>query len=206
MDLQTRREEVAMKLFDVIKGVEDPRKARGVRHSISALILLILCGLISGYKDLSAIARWGRSLKQEDRERLGFSRVTPCSATLSNILRAAGTKNLQEHLNKWLEGLGASSDHLALDGKTLRASHGSTINAQVHLLSLFCQKSGIVVRDTPMVQGENEITAALRLLQGMELTGKVITGDAIFAQKKSANLSKTKAEIMSSPSKTTSAS
>lgn len=175
-----------MTLAEAIRGMEDPRKARGVRHEIKALILLVLCGLISGYRDLGAIARWGRSLSEEDQKRLGFTRRPPCHATLSNIMRAVGTASLQERLNGWLSSFGGSGEHLALDGKTLRGSHGNPINEQVHLLSLFCERSGIVVRDTPMQRGENEISAALRLLQGMDLQGKVITGDAIFAQKKSA--------------------
>jgi predicted transposase YbfD/YdcC len=57
-----------------------------------------------------------------------------------------------------------------------------------------------------MERGENEITAALPLLGDMNLAGKVVTGDAIFAQKKSVRSSGNGAEIMSSPSRTTSAS
>jgi len=176
-----------MSVLEAIEGIEDFRKARGIRHRLSALILLILCGLMSGYRDLGAIARWGRSLSEEEVVRLGFTRRPPCQATLSNILRSLGTATLQKQLHAWLSSLEAPGEHLSLDGKTLRSSHGNPINAQVHLLSLFCEKSGIVVRDTPMRRGENEISAALRLLQGMDLKGKVVTGDAIFAQKNSAH-------------------
>ncbi|MBL8677036.1 MAG: transposase [Alphaproteobacteria bacterium] len=38
-----------------------------------------------------------------------------------------------------------------------------------------------------MEAGENEITAGLRLLAQLSLEGTIITGDAIFAQKKFAN-------------------
>ena len=175
-----------MNLLEAIKGIEEPRKARGIRHELSALILLIVSGLLSGYKDLYAISRWGRSLSVEQRELLGFTRATPCCATLSNILRSVGTASLQKQMNAWLSGLGGLGDHIALDGKTLRASHGNPINEQVHLLSLFCQRSGLVLHDTPMQQGENEISCALRLLESVDLAGKTITGDAIFAQKNSA--------------------
>ncbi|HIK20239.1 MAG TPA: ISAs1 family transposase [Synechococcus sp. M44_DOE_062] len=172
-----------MTLLEAIKGIEDPRKARGIRHDLGALILLIISGLLSGYKDLHAISRWGRSLSVTQRELLGFTRATPCCATLSNILRSIGTNTLQKQLNGWLASLCAPGEHLALDGKTLRASHGNPINEQVYLLSLFCQKSGLVLHDTPMQRGENEISCALRLLESVDLAGKTITGDAIFAKK-----------------------
>jgi hypothetical protein len=154
---------------------------------LGALILLIISGLISGYKDLASIARWGRSLGVEDLQRLGFKQVAPCHATLSNILRQLGSEALQNQLNQWIiSSSGAKTgEHLSLDGKTLCGSRtGPTGNAQVHLLSLFCVQTGLVVKDTPEKEGENEISCALRLLASVSLRGKIVTGDAIFAQKK----------------------
>jgi predicted transposase YbfD/YdcC len=37
-----------------------------------------------------------------------------------------------------------------------------------------------------MLEGENEITATLRLIKETTVDGGIISGDAIFAQKKSA--------------------
>lgn len=49
-----------MKLIEAIKEIEGSRKAKEIRHDLSLLILLVISGLLSGYKDLYAIA--GRSL------------------------------------------------------------------------------------------------------------------------------------------------
>jgi predicted transposase YbfD/YdcC len=40
---------------------------------------------------------------------------------------------------------------------------------------------------TKVEKGENEITAALRLLESLPIEWAVVTGDAIFAQKKCVN-------------------
>lgn len=56
----------------------------------------------------------------------------------------------------------------------------------MHLLSAFTTNHQAVIGQLKMEKGENEITAALRLLEKLNLEGAVITGDAIFAQKKSA--------------------
>lgn len=77
--------------------------------------------------------------------------------------------------------------HLALDGKTLRARHDEGVPL-VHLLAVFAVNLQGVMGQIRMDVGENEITAGLRLLAALPLEGAVVTADAIFTQKKSANL------------------
>jgi hypothetical protein len=76
--------------------------------------------------------------------------------------------------------------HLALDGKTLKNSAQDTVPA-VHLLSLFLTKAEGVISQIRMDNGENEITTALRLIEMTDIEGKIVTGDAMFSQKKFAN-------------------
>lgn len=98
-------------------------------------------------------------------------------------MRKVDAGALQTRLLEWLSGQVERGHHLALDGKTLCGS-STQKSEQLPLLSVFCTRSGLVIKDTEMQVGENEITAALRLLQDTPLKNKVITGDAIFAQKK----------------------
>ena len=173
-------------LSESIDKIEDPRRGAGRRHPLGAVMKLLLCGLLSGQTSLNGIARWGRRQTRRNQEAMGFKHPSPCAATLSNILRAVEVSALQNTLEGWLCGLGVQGHHLALDGKSLRGT-GHEKNAQLHLLSLFCTRSGLVVNDCAMRSGENEITAALRLLQESKVCGKVVTGDAIFAQKNCAD-------------------
>jgi len=54
------------------------------------------------------------------------------------------------------------------------------------LLSAFVVNNQRVIKQIKMEEGENEISAAMRLLSDAVIEGGIITGDAIFAQKKSA--------------------
>jgi predicted transposase YbfD/YdcC len=54
----------------------------------------------------------------------------------------------------------------------------------VHLLSLFLTENEGVINQMAVEPGENEITTALRLLENSAMDGEIITGDAIFSQKK----------------------
>ena len=61
------------------------------------------------------------------------------------------------------------------------------LNKAVHLLSLVAHRSGLTVAQAEVPSGgldkTNEHKAALRLLSGLVLEGRLITGDAIFCQR-----------------------
>ena len=77
-------------------------------------------------------------------------------------------------------------DAFALDGKSARGSFDGLSKA-VHLLSLVAHRSGLTVAQAEVPSGgqdkTNEHKAALRLLAGLVLEGRLITGDAIFCQR-----------------------
>jgi hypothetical protein len=72
--------------------------------------------------------------------------------------------------------------HIAIDGKTLRASKDAQGKAE-HVLSAFCSALEQSVGHTSSRGKGREIPDALRLLETIDLTGMVITADAIFCQK-----------------------
>jgi hypothetical protein len=120
---------------------------------------------------------------------LGFTKKVPCVATLSNLLRRLDLQDVEAQLSGYMlkgQTLLPAGTHVALDGKTLRATHDEGVPL-VHLLSVFAVNMQSVLGQIRMNAGENEITAGLRLLAALPLEGTVVTADAIFAQKKSAN-------------------
>ncbi len=74
----------------------------------------------------------------------------------------------------------------ALDGKSARGSFDGLEKA-VRLLSLMAHESGLTLAQTPVPDGGDDKTkehkTALRLLEGLVLKGRVITGDAMFCQR-----------------------
>ena len=73
-----------------------------------------------------------------------------------------------------------------LDGKSARGSFDRLVKA-VPLLSLVAHQSGLTVAWAEVPQGgldkTNEHKVALRVLSGLVLEGRLITGDAIFFQR-----------------------
>ena len=74
-------------LVEALKWIEDPRKPKGVRHPLLAILALSVCATLSGARSLYTKAQWGREQPQLVQS-LGFSREqTPCVATLHHALR-----------------------------------------------------------------------------------------------------------------------
>lgn len=168
--------------------LSDPRGRQGLRHPLAAMLAATVCGILTGARGCEAIAQWVRNQETKIWHLLGFRRKPPCANTYRMLLARLPPEMFEEMIHRWLDPLlpAMPSDGppqpLSMDGKTLRG----TLNAHrrsVHLLSLFDQRSGGVLRQLAMPPDTNEHKAALTLLKSVMLKGKLITGDAIFCQR-----------------------
>lgn len=115
-----------MKLWEVFEGIVDPRNASGRRYPIGSVFKLLTTGLMCGRKSLAQIVLWGRSLSPKSLTALRFTGPVPCVATLSNLLRRINVAQIESTLSHYaLNGtaLLTAGTHVAIDGKTLRATH-----------------------------------------------------------------------------------
>ncbi|GLR67445.1 hypothetical protein GCM10010909_21260 [Acidocella aquatica] len=72
--------------------------------------------------------------------------------------------------------------HIAIDGKTLRASKDANGRAE-HVLSAFCGGLQTILSHEASRGKGLEIPDALKLLARLDLHDRIVTGDAIFCQK-----------------------
>ena len=132
-------------LLDALGEIEDPRKPKGVRHPLPAILALSVCAMLSGAKSLYAIAQWGREHPQF-AQWLGFSRErTPCVATLHHVFRRLDVDAFESALGRWAqEWLGEGEATIAIDGKALRGIHGGELPG-VRLVAAYAGESGLVL-------------------------------------------------------------
>ena len=73
-------------LFQCLEQVQDPRRARGVRHPFQAILRLTLLGLVCGQTTMAHIALFAKMHWPVLREPLGFLRDPPHATTISRTL------------------------------------------------------------------------------------------------------------------------
>ena len=182
-------------LLTFLAEIPDPRSRHGRRHPLSAILALACCAIMCGARGYTAIAQWAEDQEIELMHRLGFTRTPPKMGGIRKVLRVLNKPAFEHALTRWAETVLDRSvapeppvppEAFALDGKTARGSFDGMEKA-THLLSLMAHASGLTLAQTVVPHGgddkTNEHKTALRLLEGMVLQGRLITGDAIFCQR-----------------------
>ena len=108
-------------LLEVFSQLEDPRKARGVRHPFSGIVALTVLGMLARIREMEVLVRWATVHWDSLRAPLGFDREKPpCATTISRTLAKCSVEEFQTALNQWLQHhVSQTSDGvLAVDGKT----------------------------------------------------------------------------------------
>jgi hypothetical protein len=173
----------AMNLRAVLEQVPDPRGKQGQDYRLWSILSLIAVSLLCGRRGLRAAFFFGRSLNKRQRSALGFvNGNTPCHATLTETLRAIDGRALADALGAVCFVEGGDQRHIAIDGKTMRASKDGDGNA-THVLSAFCAGLQSILGNEASRGKGMEIPDALKLLDRLDLKGRIVTGDAMFCQK-----------------------
>jgi hypothetical protein len=175
-------------LLALLADVPDPRGRQGLRHPLAATLAAIVCGIMTGARGCEAIAQWVRNQEPKIWHALGFRRKPPCANTYRLLLARLPAEALEAAIARWIKAVTPEPlpedppRPTSLDGKTLCGTF-TKHERSVHLLSLFDQQLGSVLRQLEMPSNTNEHKAALTLLKQIALKGRVITGDAIFCQR-----------------------
>ncbi len=174
-------------LWEALKRVRDHRSRQGRRYELQSLLGLAVGAALGGCSSLSAIAQWVEEVSKKGLLHLfGIERRgTPCHATFHYVFTALDVRSLERALGRWVRSIlgGEELGHVAIDGKELRGSkHGEYPG--LRLIAAYCEKLKGVVAELRLPEGTNEIGAAYKLLKEIPLEGTIVTGDAIYAQKR----------------------
>jgi predicted transposase YbfD/YdcC len=178
-------------IYHHFQTIPDLRDRRGVRYPLALLLTIALWAKLAGACQLRAIAEWARERQGELAEHFALPRPRmPHPTTWSRVFASAvAVDALEQQLALLLapppstEEPLAAQEQLALDGKTVRGTIAQSSSQGVHLLSAYAVRTGRVLHQEAVASKENELVAAPRLLTRLSLRGRLVTGDAMFAQR-----------------------
>jgi predicted transposase YbfD/YdcC len=102
------------------------------------------------------------------------------------VFRLLKPKPFQACFTRWMQGLVEATQGriVAIDGKTLRHSFDRAADkSALHMISAWAVENGVSLGQQAVDSKSNEITAAPELLKLLELTGAIVTYDAMGCQK-----------------------
>lgn len=174
-------------LYAFLCRLNDSRHAWGVRYALVTILVFVLLARLAGEDRLAGIADWVPHRRQALAEALHLCQArAPHRTTYSRILgRVISVEEFEQVVREFFAqppGAGRSVI-LTLDGKTLRGTIPAGATRGLHLLAAFLPDAGWVIMQVEVDRKENEIKAAPRILKCLDLRGKIVTGDALLAQR-----------------------
>lgn len=173
-------------LLTALALVKDPRKRRGIRHGLAAVLGLAVCAVLAGARSCVGIAEWAADADEATRAEIGAGKAMACESTFRRVLQSLNADTLDDVLGAWAQArTGPPSGErrrVAVDGKTLRGSAAGEKPGR-HLLAALDHVHGVVLGQVDVEAKTNEIPMFATLLDRIELTDAVVTADAMHAQR-----------------------
>ena len=173
-------------VLPVLAGVVDPRARRGVRHRLSTILAVAVCAVLAGARSFVAIAEWAADADAETRAELGIAGAVPCESTIRRTLQKLDADAFDDRMGAWAQHRTTPPPDrrrlVAVDGKTLRGSRRGGSPGR-HLLAALDHTHGVVLGQVDVEAKTNEIPMFTTLLDRIELSGAVVTADAMHAQR-----------------------
>lgn len=175
-----------LNLLDHFSALRDPREPWRVLYPLPEILLLILCGTLTGMDDFVEIKLWGEERLEFLRRFLPYERGIPAHDTLNDVVNALDPELFKACFTSWVEALrDAEPEIIALDGKTSRRTHARSKGREpLHLVSAWASRQRLVLGQQAVDTKSNEIVAIPLLLERLVLTGALVTIDAIGTQTK----------------------
>jgi predicted transposase YbfD/YdcC len=188
-------------LLECLAWVPDPRDPRGVRHSLSSLLAAAIAAVLAGSRSFAAIGEWVADAPPHVLASLGvrWDQLTrrfepPDEATIRRVLEAVDAEALDAAAGAWLSAQVSATrartraiarrPALAVDGKAVRGTrHASADGQAVHLMAVLDHQARAVLGQADVDGKTNEISRFRPLLADLDLTGCVITADAMHTQR-----------------------
>jgi predicted transposase YbfD/YdcC len=182
-------------LLECFAAVPDPRRKRGIRHTLPTILGLAVAAVLSGRVTLTDITDWITAADQELLAALGCRRdksgrcTPPHPDTIERVFTALGAQGLADQTGGYLRhkaGLDQVSfpisgpvplPAIAIDGKAVRGAIGEGGHIP-YLLAAATHTDSAVIAERLIGPKSNEVPEFQPLLRGLQIPGCVLTMDA----------------------------
>lgn len=165
--------------------IEDPRIDRKKLHSLSDILVLTVCAMLSGADGYEAIEEFGQNKEAWLRTFLPLKNGIPSHDCIRYVLIQLAPEQLQSCFIEWVNAIRKDiPEVIAVDGKTSRRSHNRRKGlSALHMVSAWGTANRLVLGQEATQEKTNEITAIPALLKRLELEGCIVTIDAMGCQR-----------------------
>lgn len=167
------------------ENITDPRVDRGNNHDLVEMIFLALTATLCGAQGWADVERFAKAKIEWFRRYIALEHGVPSHDTFGRVFGRLDTAEFLTAMHTWIDTFAGSlrGRGVAIDGKTLRGSFDQASGkTPLHLITAFVCDLRVCLRQMSVDEKSNEIPAVPELLKLMELSGAVVTLDAMHCQ------------------------
>lgn len=176
----------AVALAAHFQDLEDPRIDRTKLHRLTDIIAIASCAVLCGADSWVEVQKFGLAKKDWLQRRLELPNGIPSHDTFGRVFRLIDPQKFQDCFLGWVRAVSDTTAGrlIPIDGKTARRSLDSSVGqSPLHLVSAWAQANHLLLGQVAVGDKTNEITAIPQLLDLLDLSGAIVTVDAMGCQK-----------------------
>lgn len=173
-----------LNLVEQFKDLPDPRVNRTKDHSLVDILVIAVCTLLCAGESFNDMEDFGKAKEDWFRTFLTLSNGIPSHDTFNRLFAALDPKEFLECFLRWTQSVrqAVHQEIVAMDGKALRRAMNKEENLK-YVVSAWAESNNMVLGQLKVSDKSNEITAVPELLRVLELSGCIVTLDAMGCQK-----------------------
>jgi predicted transposase YbfD/YdcC len=177
-------------LLHYFADLTDPRIDRTRLHDLLDIVAIAICAVVAGADSWDDIEDFGHAKHTWLSSFLALPNGIPSHDTFRRVFERLDPDQFQRCFLRWVEALHEVTQRrvIALDGKTVRRSFDRAKGrSALHLVHAWAVANHLLLGQVAVEEKSNEITAIPELLRMLEVSGAIVTIDAMGCQKEIAH-------------------
>ena len=165
--------------------LRDPRVERTREHLLEEILLMTIAAVLSGAGSWNEIEGYGKAKRLWFKGFLKLPGGIPSHDTFNRVISGLDPVELEQGFAAWVSSIAklTAGEVVAIDGKALCGTREAGKATLVHMVSAWASANSLVLGQRKVDDKSNEITAIPKLLASLELSGTVVTVDAMGCQR-----------------------
>ena len=164
----------------------DPRREHMRLHNLWDIIAITILAVVAGANSWVEVAAYGASKLEWLETFLELPNGIPSHDTFGRVFALLDPVALQQGFVNWVETIAQATIGrvVAIDGKTARHSFDKAAGkGPLHMVSAWASENRLLLGQQACDCKSNEITAIPELIKNLEISGAIVTIDAMGCQK-----------------------